>query len=96
MKCLGEHPHGLEFLNRYEVCETFPEGAVVSMVANRLMNVSLWHDLSEVVSCTIVPRGRVDAVVTARENVRGPWNEHGEREGRTEPVSHAVKQYKKC
>ena len=46
------------------------------------MNVSLWHDLSIVVSCTIIPRGRVDAIVMARENVRGPWNEQGEREDR--------------
>ena len=71
----GECPYNLEFLNPYQVCATFPENVVVSVIAGRLMNVSLWHDLSIVVRCTIIPRGRVDAIVTARENMRGPWNE---------------------
>ena len=44
------------------------------------MNVSLWHDLNIVVSCTIIPGERVDNIVAARENVRGSWNEHMERE----------------
>ena len=63
---------------------TFPEGTEVSVIACRSMNASFWHDLNIVVSCTIVPCGHVDAIVTARENVRGPWNEEGEQEERTE------------
>lgn len=74
----GERPFNLEFLNSYEVCVTFSEEVVVSLVAGRLMNVSLWHDLNIVVSCTIIPRERVDNIVAARENVRGSWNEHME------------------
>ena len=78
-----EYPYNLEFLNPYEVCTTFSENVVVSVIAGRLMNVSLWHNLNIIVGCTIIPRGRVDAIVTARENVRGPWNEQGEREDRS-------------
>ena len=72
MQYSGECPYNLEFLNPYEVCTTFPENVVVSVIAGRLMNVSVWHNLSIVVGCTIIPQGRVDAIVTAREGVRGP------------------------
>lgn len=30
----GERPYNLEFLNQYEVCTTFPENIVVSLVAS--------------------------------------------------------------
>ena len=74
----GEQPYYLEFLNHYEVCVTFKEGTPISVIAGRLMNVSTWQDYSVVISCTIVPRNRVDAIVQAREGVRGPWNDMGE------------------
>ena len=86
MFCLqyaGERPSNLEFLNRYEVCMTFPESTVISVIAGRLMNVGLWHDMNIVVGCTIVPRDRVELIVTARESVRGPWDSNGERQERT-------------
>ena len=47
------------------------------------MNVGLWHDMNIVVGCTIVPRDRVELIVTARESVRGPWDSNGERQERT-------------
>ena len=73
----GEQPYHLEFLNQYEVCITFKEGIPISVVVGRLMNVSTWQDKSVVISCTIVPRNRVDAIIQAREGVRGPWDDNG-------------------
>ena len=48
-------------------------GVVIAVVAGRLMNAATWNEIPLVVSCTLVPRERMGAIVKAHENVRGAW-----------------------
>ena len=44
------------------------------------MNVAVWNEIPLVVSCTLVPRERMNAIVKARGNVKGAWKDNDERE----------------
>ena len=52
------------------------EGVVIAIVASRLMNAGAWNEIPLVVSCTLVPRERMSAIVKAHENIRGAWKEN--------------------
>ena len=73
---VGEQPYHIELLSSYEVCISYREGVVIAVVAGRLMNATAWNEIPLVVSCTLVPRERMSAIVKARENVRGAWKEN--------------------
>ena len=47
---------------------------MIAVVASRLMNAAAWNEIPLVVSCTLVPRERMGAIVKAYENNRGAWN----------------------
>ena len=51
-------------------------GVVIAVVAGRLMNVTAWNEIPLVVSCTLVLKERMSAIVKAHENVRGTWKEN--------------------
>ena len=53
---------------------------MIVVVAGRLMNAATWNEIPLVVSCTLVPRERMNVIVKAHKTVRGAWNkdEHGE------------------
>ena len=68
----GEQPYHIELLSSYEACISYREGVVIAVViAGRLMNVTAWNEIPLVVSCTLVPKERMSAIVKACENVRG-------------------------
>ena len=69
----GEQPYHIELLSSYEACISYREGVVIAVVAGRLMNATAWNEIPLVVSCTLVPRERMSAIVKACENVRGAW-----------------------
>ena len=69
----GEQPYHVELLIPYEVSISYREGVVIAVVAGRLMNAAIWNEIPLVVSCTLVPRERMGAIVKARENVKGAW-----------------------
>ena len=52
---------------------------MIVVVAGRLMNAATWNEILLIVSCTLVPRERMNVIVKAHKNVRGAWNkdEHG-------------------
>ena len=52
---------------------SYREGVVIAVVAGRLMNAAVWNEIPLVVSCTLVPRERMSAIVKAWENVKGAW-----------------------
>ena len=66
----GEQPYHVELLTPYEASISYWEGVVIAVVAGRLMNAAIWNEIPLVVSCTLVPRERMDAIVKARENVK--------------------------
>ena len=70
---VGEQPYHTELLSSYEACISYREGVVIAVVAGRLMNATAWNEIPLVVSCTLVPRERMSAIVKAHENVRGAW-----------------------
>ena len=70
----------MELLSPYEVSISYREGVVIAVVAGRLMNAAIWNEIPLVVSCTLVPRERMDAIVKARENVKGAWKGNMRRE----------------
>ena len=70
---MGEQPYHIELLSSYEACISYREGVVIAVVAGRLMNATAWNEIPLVVSCTLVPKERMSAIVKARENVRGTW-----------------------
>ena len=70
----GEQPYHIELLSSYEACVSYREGVVIAVVAGRLMNAATWNDIPLVVSCTLVPRMRMNAIVKAHENIRDMWN----------------------
>ena len=53
---------------------------MVAVVAGRLMNAAAWNELPLVVSCTLVPKERMNAIVTACENVWGAWKGNEQKE----------------
>ena len=70
---VGEQPYHIELLSSYEACISYREGVVIAVVAGRLMNATAWNEIPLVVSCTLVPKERMSAIVKARENVQGVW-----------------------
>ena len=77
---VGEQPYHVELLSPYEVSISYSEGVVIAVVAGRLMNAAIWDEIPLVVSCTLVPRERMSAIVKARENVKGAWKGNMRRE----------------
>ena len=75
----GEQPYHIELLSSYEACISYREGVMVAVVAGRLMNAAAWNEIPLVVSCALVPRERISAIVKARENIRGTWNKNEQR-----------------
>ena len=69
----GEQPYHIELLSSYEACISYREGVVIAVVAGRLMNTTAWNEIPLVVSCTLVPKERMNAIVNAHENVWGAW-----------------------
>ena len=76
----GEQPYHIELLSSYEACISYREGVMIAVVAGRLMNAAAWNEIPLVVSCTLVPREKMNAIVKARENVRGTWKENEQKE----------------
>ena len=70
----GEQPYHIELLSSYKACISYRGGVMIAVIAGRLMNAATWNEIPLVVSCTIVPRERMSAIVKAHENVRGVWN----------------------
>ena len=70
---VGEQPCHIELLISYEACISYREGVVIAVVAGRLMNATAWNEIPLVVSCTLVPKERMSAIVKACENVWGTW-----------------------
>ena len=77
---VGEQPYHVELLSPYEVSVSYREGVVIAVVAGRLMNAAIWNEIPLVVSCTLVPRERMSAIVKAWENVKGAWKGNMRRE----------------
>ena len=77
---VGEQPYHIELLSSYEACFSHREGVVIAVVAGRLMNAATWNEIPLVVSCTLVPRERMSAIVKAHENNRGAWNGNEQKE----------------
>ena len=77
---VGEQPYHIELLSSYEACISYREGVVIAAVASRLMNAATWNEIPLVVSCTLVPRERMSAIVKAHENVKGAWNGKEQKE----------------
>ena len=75
----GEQPYHIELLSSYKACISYREGVMVAVVAGRLMNAAAWNEIPLVVSCALVPRERISAIVKAHENVRGTWNKNERR-----------------
>ena len=73
---VGEQPYHIELLSSYEACISYREGVMVAVVAGRLMNAAAWNKIPLVVSCALVPTERISAIIKARENVGGTWNEN--------------------
>ena len=67
---VGKQPYHIELLSSYEACISYREGVVIAVVAGRLMNATAWNAIPLVVSCTLVPKERMSAVVKACENVQ--------------------------
>ena len=61
----GEQPYHVELLSPYEASISYREGVVIAVVAGRLMNAAVWNKIPLVVSCTLVPRERMSAIVKA-------------------------------
>ena len=76
----GEQPYNIELLSSYEACISYREGVVIAVVAGRLMNATAWNEIPLVVSCTLVPKERMSAIVKACENVWGAWKENEQKE----------------
>ena len=76
----GEQPYHIELLSSYDACIIYREGVVIAVVAGRLMNATAWNEITLVVSCTLVPRERMSAIVKACESVRGAWKENEQKE----------------
>ena len=62
---VGEQPYHVELLSPYEVSISYREGVMIAVVAGRLMNAAIWNEIPLVVSCTLVSRERMDAIVKA-------------------------------
>ena len=77
---VGEQPYHMELLSSYDACISYREGVVIAVVAGRLMNATAWNEIPLVVSCTLVPKERMSAIVKACENVRGKWKGKEQRE----------------
>ena len=75
----GEQPYHIELLSSYEACISYREGVMVAVVAGRLMNAAAWNEIPLVVSCALVSRERISAIVKAHENIRGTWNKNEQR-----------------
>ena len=69
----GEQPYHIELLSSYEACISYREVVVIAVVAGRLMNATAWNEIPLGVSCTLVPKERMSAIVKACENVWGTW-----------------------
>ena len=76
----GEQPYNIELLSSYEACISYREGDVIAVVAGKLMNAATWNEIPLVVSCTLVPRERMGAIVKAHENNRDAWNGNEQKE----------------
>ena len=76
----GEQPYHIELLSSYEACISYREGVVIAVVAGRLMNATAWNEIPLVVSCTLVPKERMSAIVKVCENVQGVWKGNEWRE----------------
>ena len=70
----GEQPYHIELLSSYEACISYREGVIIAVVAGRLMNAATWNEIPLMVSCTLVPREKMNAIVKAHENIKGAWN----------------------
>ena len=77
---VGEQPYHVELLSPYEASISYREGVVIAVVAGRLMNAAVWNEIPLVISCTLVSRERMSAIVKARENVKGVWKGNMRRE----------------
>ena len=77
---VGEQPYHIELLSSYEACISYREGVVIAVVAGRLMNATAWNEIPLVVSCTLVPRERMSAIVKVCKNVRGAWKGNEQKE----------------
>ena len=77
---VGEPPYHIELLSSYEACISYREGVVIAVVAGRLMNGTAWNEIPLVVSCTLVPKERMSAIVKACENVWGAWKGNEQKE----------------
>ena len=62
---VGEQPYHVELLSPYEVSVSYREGVMITVVAGRLMNAAVWNEIPLVVSCILVPRERMSAIVKA-------------------------------
>ena len=77
---VGEQPYHIGLLSSYEACISYREGVVIAVAAGRLMNATAWNEIPLVVSCTLVPKERMSAIVKACENIRGKWEENEKKE----------------
>ena len=77
---VGEQPYHIEMLSSYEACVSYREGVVIAVVAGRLMNAAVWNEIPLVVSCTLVTKERMSAIVKACENVWGAWKGNEQKE----------------
>ena len=71
---IKEQPYHIELLSPYKACISYREGVVIAVVAGRLMNAATWNEIPLVVSCTLVPRERMSAIVKVHEHIRGAWS----------------------
>ena len=77
---VGEQPYHIELLSSYEACISYREGVVIAVVAGRLMNTTAWNEIPLVVSCTLVPKERMSAIVKAHESVWAVWKGNEQKE----------------
>ena len=76
----GEQPYHIELLSSYEACISYREGVVIAVVAARLMNATAWNEIPLVVSCTLVPKERMSAIVKACGNIQGAQKGNKQKE----------------
>ena len=76
----GEQPYHIELLSSYDACISYREGVVIAAVAGRLMNATAWNEIPLVISCTLVSKERISAIVKACENIRGTWKGNKKKE----------------
>ena len=62
--------HAVEILSPYELCLIYEQGVVLCRVADELMAIESWMDLSILITVVIIDRSKVDAIVKVRQGYR--------------------------